>query len=101
MEHSTLIHKKTKKKLSEFAHKAKVLLWKNTYYREVISQKKEQILNSKNLLLAYTQNNIMNSNSVSTLKTKLISDITSMNQNLQKQNTLLLQHEHTLQNKVL
>ena len=100
MERSSLIHHKTKKKISDFAHKAKFLLWKNTYYREVISQKKEQIINSKNLLLTHTQNNIPNKNSIS-LKTKLISDITNINQNLQKQNILLIQHKQTLQKKVL
>ena len=35
------------------------------------------------------------------LKTKLISDITNINQNVQKQNILLIQHKQTLQNKVL
>ena len=100
MERSSLVNQKTKKKISDFAHKAKLLLWRNTYYREVISQKKEQIINSKNLLLTYTQNNILNKNTVS-LKTKLISDITNINQNLKKQNILLIQYKQTLQNKVL
>lgn len=100
MESSSFNTQKTKKKLSDFAQKAKILLWKNTFYRGVISQKKEQIKDSKNLLLTYTQHTIQNKNSAS-LKTKLISDIANINQKIQKQNFLLIQHKQTLRNKVL
>lgn len=96
MNNSSSFNQQTKKILSHYAHQAKLLLSKNSYYQKLISQKQNQITDNKNLLLTYTQQN----NNATAFTANLIEDISNQNQNIQTQNIILVQNNKTLRNKV-